>query len=59
MVDDLVLFGEYDDELAEGIRYIDNEARKKGMSFYDMVYKVLYQHDIKEKAKEWRENKNV
>ena len=59
MVDDLVVFSEYDDELAEGIRYLDSEAIKNGVSFYDMVYKILYQHDIKEKAKEWRKNKNV
>ena len=56
MVDDLVVFSEHDDELAEGIRYLDSEARKNGVSFYDMVYKILYQHDVSEKAKEWIKN---
>ena len=56
MIDDLVVFSEHDDELKDGIKYIDIEARKKDISFYDMMYEILYQHDINERAKEWINN---
>ena len=58
MVDDLVVFSEYDAELKDGIKYLDIEARKKGVSFYDMVFNILYQHDINKKANEWVNNKD-
>ena len=57
MVDEIVEFADYDSELAEGLRWADAQAWKKGISFYDMVYQVLYNHDVKEKAKEWLEKK--
>ena len=53
MVDELVEFAEYDPELAEGIRWIDFQAQKKGISIYDMVFDILYRHDIDQKAKDW------
>ena len=58
MVDDLVVFSEHDKELADGIKWLDSIAINQGVSFYDVVYKILYQHDIKERAKEWRKNKD-
>ncbi len=58
MVDELVEFSEYDPELADGIRWLDEQAQKKGISFYDMVFEVLYKHDINSKAKNWLNNKN-
>ena len=53
MVDDLVDFSAFDDELADGIRYLDEQARKKGISFYDIVFQVLYKHDVNARAKQW------
>lgn len=53
MVDELVQFAEFDQELADGIRWIDGQAQKKGISFYDMVFEVLYRHDMNSKAKDW------
>lgn len=53
MVDELVEFGKFDPELAEAITWLDEKAQKKGVSFYDMVFEVLYKYDISNKAKEW------
>ncbi len=53
MVDELVEFSEYDPELKDGIQWIDEQAWKKGINFYDMVFEVLYRHDVNSKAKDW------
>jgi hypothetical protein len=58
MVDELVEFSQYDPELADGIRWLDSQAQKKGISFYDMVFEVLYKHDIDSKAKKWLNSRN-
>lgn len=58
MVDDLVEYSEYDSELASGLKYLDRQAQEKGISFYDMVYNLLYKHDVDVKAKQWLEDKN-
>jgi len=58
MIDELVEFSEYDPELSDGIKWLDGEAQKKGLSFYDMVYQVLYKHDVNSKAKEWINSRN-
>ena len=58
MVDELVEFAEYDAELADGIKWLDSQAQKKGISFYDMVFDVLYKHDIDSKAKNWLHSRN-
>ena len=58
MVDELVEFSEHDPELSDGIKWLDGQAQKKGLSFYDMVYQVLYSHDVNSKAKEWLNSRN-
>lgn len=58
MVDDLVEFSQYDPDLADGIKWLDEESRRQGVSFYDMVFEVLYKHDINSKAKEWLNSRN-
>ena len=58
MVDELVEFSEYDPELADGIKWLDNQAMKKGITFYDMVFEVLYKHDVNSKAKDWLSTRN-
>ena len=57
MVDDLVDFADHDPELKDGLAYVDKQAQEKGVSFYDMVYQILYKHDLAAKAKEWVDNK--
>ncbi|MGQ0639010.1 MAG: hypothetical protein ACT4N1_06650 [Nitrososphaerota archaeon] len=58
MVDELVEFSEYDQELADGLKWIDGEARKRGITFYEMVFLVLHKYDVEIKAKEWLETRN-
>ena len=58
MVDDLVEFSQYDPDLADGIKWLDEESRRQGVSFYDMVFEVLYKHDINSKSKEWLNSRN-
>ena len=58
MVDELVEFSEHDPELKDGMQWLDGEAQKKGLSFYDMVYQVLYRYDVNSKAKEWLSGRN-
>jgi len=58
MVDELVEFSEHGPELSDGLKWLDGEAQKKGLSFYDMVYQVLYKHDVNSKAKEWLNSRN-
>ena len=40
MVDELVEFSAHDPELADGIKWLDSQAQKKGITFYDMVFEV-------------------
>ena len=58
MVDELVEFSEHDPELSDGLKWLDGQAQKKGLSFYDMVYQVLYKHDVNSKAKDWLNTRN-
>ena len=58
MVDELVEFSEHDPELADGIKWLDRQAQKKGITFYDMVFEVLYKHDVNSKAKDWLKTRN-
>ena len=58
MVDELVEFSEHDPELSNGIKWLDRLAQKKGLSFYDMVFEILYKHDVNSKAKDWLNSRN-
>ena len=46
MVDELVEFSAHDPELADGIKWLDSQAQKKGITFYEMVFEVLYSHEV-------------
>ena len=58
MCDDLVNDAHKDPELEEGLKWVDEQAQKKGLSFYDMVFEILYKHDTNQKAKEWLRSRN-
>jgi len=58
MVDELVEFAEYDQELFDGIQWIDMESRKRGITFYEMVFLILHNYDVDMKAKEWMDGRN-
>ncbi len=53
MVDELVAFSEHDPELADGIKWLDHESRRRNVSFYEMVFHVLNREDNDNKAKKW------
>jgi hypothetical protein len=55
MVDELVLdLAPFDTELDEGIKYLDEQAQKEGITFYEKIFQVTHNYMIEEKAKEWR-----
>ena len=49
MVDELVEFSAHDPELADGIKWLDSQAQKKGITFYDMGFEGLYSHKVHSK----------
>lgn len=53
VVDDLVVSAEGDPELADGLKWIDMQSRKNGVTFYEMALLVLKKHMAERKAKEW------
>ena len=55
MVDELVEYSDQDQELKEGIKWIDEEANKRKITFYEMTFLVLHKYDVDEKAKKWRQ----
>lgn len=57
IIDDLVVMSEHDSELAEGLRWIDTQSRKQGVTFYEMAMIILRKHMAERKAKEWLNNK--
>ena len=57
IIDDLVVMAEDDSELAEGLRWIDSQSRKQGVTFYEMAMIILRKHMAEKKAKEWLNNK--
>lgn len=56
VVDELVESSEYDPELAEGLRWIDSQARKKGVTIYEMVFEILYKHNADDR--QWLSTRN-
>lgn len=54
MIDDLVLFSDEDPELKEGLRWIDEQAKQNGISFYEQVRRILGKYDSEQRVKAWR-----
>jgi hypothetical protein len=57
MIDDLVVMSEKDSELAEGLRWIDVQSQKNGLTFYEMAMIILRKHMAERRAKEWLNDK--
>jgi hypothetical protein len=57
IIDDLVVMSEKDSELAEGLRWIDTQSRKNGVTFYEMALMIMRKHMAERRAKEWLKNK--
>ncbi|MDE1810713.1 MAG: hypothetical protein KGH66_01580 [Candidatus Micrarchaeota archaeon] len=56
-VDSLVLEMNSDPKLAEGMRHLDGEAQKQGISLYEMIYRVALKYAADDKAREWLRDK--
>jgi len=57
-IDEIVEFAANDPELADGLKWLNDLAFKKGISFYDICHDVLENYDNKQKAKAWLKSKN-
>jgi tRNA(His) 5'-end guanylyltransferase len=57
MIDDLVVMSEKDSELAEGLRWIDVQSQRNGLTFYEMAMVILRKHMAERRAKEWLKGK--
>lgn len=53
MLDDLIVMSEKDSELAEGLKWIDLQSQKNGLTFYEMAMIILRRHMVERRAKEW------
>jgi hypothetical protein len=53
MIDDLVVMSEKDSELAEGLKWIDVQSQRNGLTFYEMAMIILRKHMVERRAKEW------
>jgi len=53
IIDELVQEAQYDPELAVAIKWLDEQAQKKGVSFYAIVFELLYTNDANSRAKQW------
>lgn len=58
IIDDLVVMSENDSELADGLRWIDTQSQKSGLTFYEMALLVLRKHMAERRAKEWLQSKS-
>ena len=57
MIDELVVMSEKDSELAEGLRWIDVQSQRNGLTFYEMAMIILRKHMAERRAKEWLKDK--
>jgi hypothetical protein len=57
MIDDLVVMSESDSELAEGLKWIDFQSQRNGLTFYEMAMIILRKHMIERRAKDWLRDK--
>jgi len=58
VVDELVESSADDPELASALRWLDSEAQRRGITFYDMVFEVLYRRDVCMRAGRWMNARN-
>ncbi len=57
LVDELVVSAGKDPELIRGLKWIDMQSRKNGISFYEMAFMVLKKHEAENRARQWLKNK--
>jgi len=55
-VDCIVLGAQNDPVLKEGLKYIDEQAQHRGITFYEMMFFVVYMDVQKTSVREWFNN---
>ena len=58
LMDELIRTADDDLELADGIKWLDVQAQKRGISFYDMAFEVLYRCDRNTPQNRWLGSRN-
>lgn len=58
LVDQWVIMSEYDPELKDGLKWVDEQSKKTGLNFYDQIFEILYKQNINKKAKDWLNKRN-
>lgn len=58
MVDKMVMMSDYDPELKDVIKYLDEQAKKTDSSIYEIIYVVADKHFLNKRVQEWREARN-
>ena len=53
LVDDIVCTADNDPKLKNCLKWMDDMARERGMSFYEVALAVLEKHLADKRAKEW------
>jgi hypothetical protein len=51
------VMSEKDSELAEGLKWIDLQSQKNGLTFYEMAMIILRKHMVERRAKQWLKDK--
>ena len=57
IIDNLVIMSQDNSELAEGLKWIDEQSQKNSITFYEMAMVILRKHMAERKAKEWMNSK--
>ena len=58
MVDDLILnMADNDDELKEGLEYLDEQAFHYNMSFYNLILQIYDKEELNEQLRRWNDDK--
>jgi hypothetical protein len=57
-MDDLILERwDKDAELRDGIRWVEDEAARQGVSFYEMAFQIIEKYLAERSAKRWLRSK--
>jgi hypothetical protein len=57
-VDELVQSSDKDPHLKEALGWVDEQAKKHDVSFYEMIFHILYRYHMDNKARQWARERN-
>lgn len=59
LIDRLVLMADTDPELKAGFEWIEERARKEGVSTYEIAFRVCSEHMANKLAREWMNGRHT